>query len=283
VFDARQYELLDFGNGRKLERFGSVCLDRPCEAARGILPTDPEAWAHAAARYLRCAGASGRWMETRPLPERWIVSHGRVTLELKPTPFGHLGVFAEQAPNWDWIGGRLAERAARVLNLVAYTGGSSLAAAAAGAEVVHVDAANNVVAWARRNAELSGLADAPIRWITEDARRFVEREIRRNARYDAIILDPPSYGRGPRGEPFLFSRHLESLLQNAGRLLSDEPAFLLLTHHSSGPAALRANDWFCESTGGRLARGQVESGELTIRSRCGRLLPSGNMIRWPKS
>ena len=144
----------------------------------------------------------GNGRDRRELPERWTIAHGPLQFELKRTDFGHLGLFPEQAENWDWIAERVAAagRPLKVLNLFAYTGGSTLAAAAAGAEVVHVDAAKNIVAWARRNAELSGLADAPIRWIAEDAMKFVKRELKRGNRYDAVILDPPSYGHGPQGE-----------------------------------------------------------------------------------
>ena len=216
---------------------------------------NPDLWTQADARFEGRDEQRGQWTDRRELPERWTVAHGPLRFELKRTEFGHLGLFPEQAENWDWIAraavrqrGRLARmlRAGEtpalreVLNLFAYTGGSTLAAAAAGAEVVHVDAAKNVVAWARRNAELSGLADAPIRWIAEDAMKFVKRELKRGNRYDAVILDPPSYGHGPHGEVWRLSKHLPRLLDLCAELTAGRPQFMLLTCHTPGYDAERA-------------------------------------------
>nr|MBC8426721.1 class I SAM-dependent methyltransferase [bacterium] len=206
MFSVNQYQLLDFGDGRRLERFGPLVLDRPCPAAEEVTPAEPALWQAADGRFARTDGKQGEWMSAGPLPERWTISHGPLTLELKRTEFGHLGVFAEQAANWDWLTeqisaahppGRTPDAGGsplKVLNLFAYTGASTLAAAAAGAQVTHVDAARNVLAWARRNADLSAMSAAPIRWIAEDAQKFVGRELKRENRYDAVILDPPSYG-----------------------------------------------------------------------------------------
>lgn len=212
----------------------------------------------------------------------WQIAHGPLQFELRPTPFGHLGVFPEQAANWDWIGARIrrAKGPLRVLNLFAYTGGSTLAAAAAGAEVVHVDAAKNVVAWARRNAELSNLADAPIRWITEDARKFVRREINRGERYDAVILDPPSYGHGPGGEVWKIERHLPELLADCGKLTEGRREFLLLTCHSPSFGLAEAQACFADSIFGHCQNsGRAEP--LFLSTADGRRLPSGIAVRWP--
>jgi 23S rRNA (cytosine1962-C5)-methyltransferase len=236
MFASDQYELVDFGMGRKLERFGAYLLDRPTLAAGDYVKRLPELWENVDARYTRTSGETGEWRGEVELPASWIIRHEPFALEIKPTPFGHLGVFPEQAENWDWIGERVHafiaahERRPKVLNLFAYTGGSTLAAATAGAEVVHVDAAANTVAWARRNAEVSGLSDAPIRWIVEDARRFVDRELRRGNRYDMVIADPPAYGHGPKGETWQILRDWCAMHDAVSSLLALTHA-MLWTHH----------------------------------------------------
>lgn len=237
MFAADQYELIDFGLGRKLERFGPYVLDRPALAAADFAKRLPDLWKEAHARYERTNGDQGIWHSAAALPERWTIRHEPFALEIKPTPFGHVGVFPEQAENWDWIAEKIHAFAAaepnrrpRVLNLFAYTGGSTLAAAAAGAEVVHVDAAANTVAWARRNAELSGLAAAPIRWIVEDARKFVDRELRRGNKYVMVIADPPAYGHGPKGESWQIIRDWSALFDAVSSLLAPMHA-VLWTHH----------------------------------------------------
>jgi 23S rRNA (cytosine1962-C5)-methyltransferase len=226
MFASNQYVLLDFGDGRKLERFGSLFLDRPSPAAANVERTNPSLWEDVAARFVPVDGSAssgcgprGRWIERVPVPADWIVEHAPLRFELRNCDSGHVGLFPEQAENWDWIARQVSAIRAhdddfrpRVLNLFAYTGASTLAAAAAGADVVHVDAAKSTVAWARRNAALSGLADAPIRWIAEDAPRFVAREQKRGNRYHGIILDPPSYGHGPAGQLWQIDRDLPDLL-----------------------------------------------------------------------
>ena len=282
MFAPDQYELIDFGDARKLERFGPYLLDRPCPAAEGFGKANPEIWKTAAARYERGDAERGRWKKQTKLPADWTLRHETFGLSLKLTPFGHVGVFAEQAASWDWIA-RQATRAARplrVLNLFAYTGGSTLAAAAAGCEVTHVDAAKNVVAWARGNAELSGLQNAPIRWIAEDAMRFVEREVRRGNTYDAVILDPPSYGHGPKGEVWKIGQSLFPLLKACDQLTKSQRAFILLSCHSPGfgPAeleALLADAIFGHCQGGVVAR------PLSLVSAAGGELPCGAVARWP--
>lgn len=275
-FDPSQYELLDFGNGRKLERFGDWVLDRPAPAAEGIAAARASLWKQAHARYERGEAERGAWRVSLGvgLPESWTVRHGALVLEIKPTPFGHVGLFPEQARNWDWIESqaRDANRPLAVLNLFACTGGATLAAAAAGAEATHVDSSRPVVNWARRNAELSGLADAPIRWIVEDAATFVRRELNRGRRYDAVVLDPPSYGHGPDGQVWQIERDLPDLLANCAELTAGRRVFAMLSCHSPGydPGRLRA--LLLESLG----PGQCESRPMTIETADRRALSSGS-------
>lgn len=295
MFARDQYELLDFGDGRRLERFGDVTLDRPCPAAEAFQRATPEAWTQAAARFEGRNEQQGQWTDRRELPERWTIAHDSLRFELKRSDFGHLGLFPEQAANWDWINKQIAVATSnsrelidpgaterwKVLNLFAYSGGSTLAAAAAGAEVVHVDAAKNVVAWARRNAELSGLADAPIRWIAEDALKFVKRELNRGNRYDAVILDPPSYGHGPKGEVWRLWKHLPELLSLCGELTAGRLQFMLLTCHTPGYDAHVLSDLLTEQVF-RSPAGRMKGKPLTIRAADGRELPSGVVVRWER-
>ncbi len=310
-----QYQLIDFGNGRRLERFGAITLDRPCPAADKMVPADPAAWHKADARFESVNEQEGQWICCRKLPDRWNISHGPLCFELKRTPFGHVGLFPEQAENWDWIGARVQGSGFRVqdsnlqptayslqptekvegnpestrlkeedgklkiLNLFAYTGGSTLAAAAVGAEVVHVDAAQNIVAWARRNAELSGMADASIHWISEDAMKFVKRELRRGRRYDGVILDPPSYGHGRRGEVWRLSKHLPRLLSLCNELTAGQCRFVLLTCHTPGYDAERLADMLKENFA-EIETGTITTKTLILRSAAGRELPSGTVVRW---
>jgi len=282
VFSSDQYELIDFGEGRKLERFGPYVLDRPCAAAETDRPSKPASWRGSTSRYERAGDNSGVWSPKDGLPKSWTICYGQAQFQLRPTPFGQVGVFPEQSENWDWIALQVkrANRPLKVLNLFAYTGGSTLAAARAGAEVVHIDAARNAVARARQNAKLSGLAGSPIRWIVEDAVKFVRRELRRGNRYDAVILDPPTYGHGPKGEAWKIERHLLPLLTLCGQLAQDRFAFLLLTCHtpSLGPAELEA--YLADAVFGHCQSGVVAR-RLHIRSADGRLLPSGVVARWP--
>jgi len=283
MFSPNEYQLLDFGNGRRLERFGPLCLDRPCPAAELVQRGDPGLWPEADARFERAEGQEGRWIDRRPLPGRWTIGHGRVRFELKRTEVGHLGLFPEQAACWDWIASQLVTPSSserlRVLNLFAYTGGSTLAAADAGAEVTHVDAARNVVAWARRNAELSGLSDAPIRWIAEDVLKYVNREWKRGRRYDAVILDPPTYGHGPKGEVWQFDKDLPGLLEICMKLTAPNRRFILLTCHTPQFGAERLASIFHETLGSRDC-GTIEAHELFLHAATGQELPSGVVVRW---
>ena len=241
------YTLHDFGNGRRLERFGPLLLDRPCPTAERMGKENPMAWRSADAVFHpeKKSADRGCWEAKTELGRRFCseslsVDFGVLTLELRGTPFGHAGVFPEQAANWVQVRTLLGEAARqrsipfRVLNLFAYTGGSTLAAASAtrNVEVVHVDAARNLLGWAKRNAERNGLHNAPIRWIVEDARKFVHRERKRNRTYNAVILDPPSYGHGPDGEVWKLAEHLPTLLDDLLWLIEADPLFLLLTAHT---------------------------------------------------
>lgn len=282
MFKTDQYELLDFGGGRKLERFGSYVLDRPSSTAGRAVPSQPAIWKDADARFQRETGQQGRWLGD--LPPSWEVACLDFRLHLKPTDVGHLGIFPEQAANWAAIQ-RCVRRAVaqrseppKVLNLFAYTGGSTLAAAAAGADVVHVDAATNVVAWARQNAEISGLSAAPIRWIAEDARKFVEREIRRGNQYHIVILDPPSYGHGPKGQVWKLSKHLMPLLAMCGALTTTNRLMLLLTCHSTGISAADLEAMLADSVYGSCQAGAVAR-PLWIPTADGRRLPAGLVAR----
>jgi 23S rRNA (cytosine1962-C5)-methyltransferase len=281
MFASDEYQLLDFGEGRKLERFGGVMLDRLCPAAESVSSADRELWKRFAARYERTNGDQGIWRAVGGiLPLPWAIANNSFRLELKLTDFGHLGVFPEQAANWDWIAERVRQASGptKVLNLFAYTGGSTLAAAAAGAEVVHVDAARNTVAWARRNAELSGLADAPIRWIAEDAMLFVRRELKRGNRYQAVILDPPSYGHGPKGEVWRLAEDLPELLSLCAKLTEADRRFVLLSCHSPGFGPRELGRVMAQAFG----EANIESGEMVLNSAAGRTLPCGSMARFSR-
>ena len=281
MFPLDQYELLDFGRGRKLERFGATVVDRPCPAADGLEPV-AQRW-EAEALFQRGSGRNdeGSWKRRASLPAEWTITHGEFHLQLKPTPFGHVGVFPEQAPNWDWLDKRIrsAGRPLKVLNLFAYTGGSTLAAAAAGAEVTHVDASKSVVRWARGNAAASGLEDAPIRWIHEDALKFVQREIKRGRRYDGVILDPPSYGHGPNGEPWKISRDLPALLEACAAVTAEQRQLMLLTCHSPGYGPAEVEALLADCVFGT-CQCNAQASRLTL-SASGRKLDCGVVARWP--
>ena len=281
MFSPDQYQLLDFGRGRRLEQFGRIKIDRPCPAADGIAPANPTVWDAVDARFDRAEAEKGCWRFGGEAVEPWNIACGPLSFELKLTEFGHLGLFPEQAENWEWLQRQVrdAPRPLRVLNLFAYTGASTLAVAAAGAEVTHVDSARNVMAWARRNAEISGLAQSPIRWIAEDAAKFVRRELQRGNTYDGVILDPPSYGHGPRGQVWRLTQHLPPLLSMCGELTAGRRQFMLLTCHTPGfgPPQLKRllADALDDTPPGRVA-----ARPLILRSNAGRELPSGMVVRW---
>ena len=233
----KDYELLDCGGGEKLERWGRQILVRPDPQAIWAPEGKHRGWRTADARYSRSHTGGGHW-DKKAVPESWPIRYGDLTFQVKPMNFKHTGLFPEQAANWDFAMEQIrqAGRPIRVLNLFAYTGAATVACAAAGGSVCHVDAARGMVSWAKENAKVSGLEDAPIRWIVDDCGKFVEREIRRGRRYDAIIMDPPSYGRGPSGEVWKLEENLWPFVQLVTQVLSDTPLFFLINSYTTGLA-----------------------------------------------
>ena len=233
----KDYELLDCGSGEKLERWGDQILVRPDPQAIWESERTHRGWRTANARYSRSNTGGGHW-DKKKLPESWPISYKELKFQVKPMNFKHTGLFPEQAANWDFAMDKIrnAGRPIRVLNLFAYTGGATIACAAAGASVCHVDAAKGMVAWAKENAKCSGLTEAPIRWIIDDCAKFVEREIRRGKTYDAIIMDPPSYGRGPGGEVWKLEESLFPFVKLCSQVLSDKPLFVIINSYTTGLA-----------------------------------------------
>lgn len=278
----KEYEAIDCSSGEKLERWGSYLLVRPDPQVIWDTPKEHRGWKHRNAHYHRSKKGGGEW-EFFGLPEQWDLHYGSLTFHLKPFRFKHTGLFPEQAVNWDWLGEKIrqAGRPIKVLNLFAYTGGASLAAAAAGAAVTHVDASKGMVTWAKENAIASGLPDAPIRWIVDDCVKFTEREIRRGNCYDAIIMDPPSYGRGPKGEIWKIEDNIYPLIQLCASLLSSNPLFFLVNSYTTGlqPAVLS----YMLGTALRSFGGTVDAQEIGLPvSSNGLVLPCGASGRWER-
>lgn len=280
---AEEYELLDFGNGRKLERFGELLLNRPAPSAESDRPALPQSdWAKANFIYERTSPDSGKWKPKSKLPKSWVATVGGFQFDLRPSPFGHVGVFAEQAENWAWIAKQVkrANRPIKVLNLFAYSGGSTLAAAAAGAEVTHVDSAKNIVARARGNAELNGLADHPIKWIVEDVKKYCQREVKRGNFYDAVILDPPTYGHGTKDEVWRISDDFLPLLRTCAELTSNGRTFFLASCHSSGIGPAELGAYLSDGIFGSCAV-PPKCGPMTLKTTDGRRLNAGVFARIP--
>lgn len=278
-----QYELLDSGNGKKLERFGDIVLERPCAQAVWT-PQNPDPWKKAAARFDRIGGHN--WQGRERLPDRWNVEIGGVVMKLSPTDFGHLGVFPETRSLWEWIRATLSaeknkcRQELKFLNLFAYSGGATLAAAQAGAQCCHLDASKGMVDWARENAKLNNLDDAPIRWIVDDVIKFLRREVKRGNRYDAILLDPPSFGRGKKGELYKIEQSLMTTLDLVHQVLSDDPCFVLLTSHTPGLSPIVLGNLLRQYNAG----GAIEHGEMLLTGAEGVMdLPNGNWARWINS
>jgi len=269
------YHLLDSGEGRKLERFGEHTLIRPASGAIWKPMLSEEEW-HAASSTFSREGKGG-WLDKRPLPESWNIEVGQIRFQLKRTNFGHLGIFPEQKPQWRWIAKQVArfDTPPRILNLFAYSGGSTLAAAAAGAKVTHVDASKGMIAWARENAALNGLQKAPIRWLADDVFKYLKRALRRGERYEGIILDPPSFGRGAKKELFKIEEDLTYLLTLCIELLSEEAKFLLLSCHTTGYTELTLQQLLTQKV---QREGVVESGPMLLEGPFA--LPSGIYARW---
>ena len=277
----KEYEVLDTSSGEKLERWGDYTLIRPDPQVIWSTPKTLPGWKKPNAHYHRSKKGGGEW-EFFQLPEQWDIHYKGLTFHLKPFSFKHTGLFPEQAANWDWFGEkiRLAHRPIKVLNLFAYTGGATLAAAQSGAAVTHVDASKGMVTWARENAVSSGLGNAPIRWIVDDCQKFVEREIRRGSRYDAIIMDPPSYGRGPKGEIWKIEDAIHPLVQLCSRLLSERPLFFLINSYTTGFAPSVLSYLLGTEVVPRFG-GSVMADEVGLPvTHSGLTLPCGSSGRW---
>ena len=276
------YELIDAADGSKLERWGNIILDRPDPQIIWKEKSDEKVWNRADAKYHRSKSGGGEWCFNASLPELWQIKYKHLTFNVKPMGFKHTGLFPEQAVNWDFIYESIKKRNenVNVLNLFAYTGGATVAAASAGASVVHVDAAKGMVQWAKENASVSGLKDAPIRYIVDDCIKFVDREIRRGHKYDAIIMDPPSYGRGPKGEIWKFEDELYDLLKKCELLLSDNPLFLIINSYTTGIShTVVAN--VLKMTVGKKFGGIITSDEIGLPIKSSDMvLPCGATTRW---
>lgn len=277
-----EYELLDSGEEEKLERYGQIVLARPDPQALWLKKLSVKEWAKADGAFER-KGKEGEWHTKENFPTQWPISFGGLRLAIRATSFKHTGLFPEQLSNWEWMKEQLVSHKPvtqpKILNLFAYTGGATLAAVEAGAQVTHVDASKTAVSWARENAELSGLSDKPIRWIVDDVLAFVTREIKRGNKYDAILLDPPAFGHGPKDELWKIEEDLLELISLCEKLLSDTPIFVLISGYAAGysPLALAYNlEQFVKKY-----RGKVECGDLAIEEKgSGRLLPCGIFGRW---
>jgi 23S rRNA (cytosine1962-C5)-methyltransferase len=287
----KDYEVIDTSSGEKLERWGDYILVRPDPQVIWNTPYNHKGWSKPNGHYHRSSKGGGEWEFFR-LPEEWSIKYEGInklglTFNLKPFSFKHTGLFPEQAVNWDWFSSIIKEalakeprREIKVLNLFAYTGGATLSAAAAGAQVTHVDASKGMVGWAKENAVSSGLSDAPIRWLVDDCVKFVEREIRRGNKYDAIIMDPPSYGRGPKGEVWKIEESIFPFIELTTKILSDTPLFFLINSYTTGlqPAVLT---YMIETAVVSKFGGRVEASEIGLPvSSNGLVLPCGASGRW---
>lgn len=287
----KDYEVIDCSQGEKLERWGKYLLVRPDPQVIWDTPKREKGWKRMNGHYHRSSKGGGEW-EFFDLPQEWTIHYNlpinkELTFHLKPFSFKHTGLFPEQAANWNWFSTLIADavkagRPVKVLNLFAYTGGATIAAAAAGASVTHVDASKGMVTWAKENAVSSGLGDAPIRWLVDDCVKFVEREIRRGNHYDAIIMDPPSYGRGPKGEIWKIEDAIHPLIKLCTKILSDDPLFFLVNSYTTGlaPAVLT----YMLATELKPWKGNVESQEIGLPvTESGLVLPCGASGRWSSS
>lgn len=278
-----EYEVLDTSSGEKLERWGDYLLVRPDPQVIWNTPKNNPGWKKKNGHYHRSSQGGGEWEFFR-LPNEWSIHYKELIFHLKPFSFKHTGLFPEQAANWDWFSPLIkqAGRPLKILNLFAYTGGATLAAAKAGAQVTHVDASKGMVTWAKENAVSSGLADAPIRWLVDDCVKFVEREIRRGNTYDAVIMDPPSYGRGPKGEIWKIEESIFPFIESTAQILSKDAVFYLVNSYTTGlqPAVLSymINTSIVSRFGGRVTADEIG---LPVREN-GLVLPCGASGRWQR-
>lgn len=280
----KDYELLDCAEGEKLERWGDIILRRPDPQVIWKEKSNPSLWDKADAHYHRSRSGGGEWEFYKKLPDGWKISYRDLTFNVKPTGFKHTGLFPEQAANWDFIDEKIrnAGRDIKVLNLFAYTGGATLAAAAAGASVCHVDAAKGMVTWAKDNASASNLREKPVRYIVDDVIKFVQREHRRGNKYDAIIMDPPSYGRGPNGEVWKLENELYGLISSCIDILSDDPLFMIVNSYTSGVSSTIISNLISLTVKKKFG-GIVTNDEIAIPIKAsGLCLPCGAATRWVK-
>lgn len=278
----KDYKLIDTSNGEKLEAWKDIVLIRPDPQIIWKTSRKSPLWNNAHGHYQRSSSGGGSWEFKKKIPESWEISYNKLTFNIKPTGFKHTGLFPEQAVNWEWMKNKIqsAKRPVNVLNLFAYTGGATLACAEAGANVCHVDASKGMVQWARENAASSHLDDKPVRWIVDDCEKFVSREIRRGKSYDAVIMDPPSYGRGPNGEVWKLEDSIFDLVELCSKVLSDDPLFFLLNSYTSGlsPSVMA---YILGETVGSKYGGNVSADEIGLFCEESKLvLPCGSTAIW---
>ncbi len=279
--DWQDYEILDMANGEKLERWGNIYLIRPDPQIIWKEKSYPEKWKEANARYNRSSTGGGNWQKYKKIPEAWQVKYKDLTFNIKPMGFKHTGLFPEQAVNWDWMINKIqnAGREIKILNLFAYTGGATVACSYAGASVCHVDSSKGMVSWAKENIVSSGLKDRPVRYIIDDVTKFVQREIRRGNKYDAIIMDPPSYGRGKNGEVWQFENNIADLVELCSKVLSDKPLFFLINSYTTGISAKVLENILILKLNRK--NGKLSSGEIGLPMKNSKLiLPCGIYGRW---
>lgn len=279
----KDYEILDMADGEKLERWNNVILIRPDPQIIWKEKSFKEKWKTAFARYNRSNTGGGAWQYNKKVPEKWQVKYKELTFNIKPMGFKHTGLFPEQAANWDWMINKIKseKREIKVLNLFAYTGGATVACSYAGAQVCHVDSSKGMVAWAKENIASSGLADRPVRFIIDDVTKFVQREIRRGNKYDAIIMDPPSYGRGKNGEVWQFENNISDLVELCSQVLSDDPLFFLINSYTTGISS-KVLENILNIKLNRF-KGKLSSGEIGLPMTNSKLvLPCGIYGRWEK-
>ena len=281
--DWKDYEILDMANGEKLERWGNIYLIRPDPQIIWKDKSYPNKWGQANARYNRSNTGGGAWEYKKRLPESWQIKYKNLTFNIKPMGFKHTGLFPEQAVNWDWMIKKIkdSKREINVLNLFAYTGGATVACLSAGASVCHVDSSKGMTTWAKENVESSGLRDRPVRFIIDDVVKFVQREIRRGRKYDAIIMDPPSYGRGKNGEVWQFENNIADLVELCTKVLSDDPLFFLINSYTTGISSKVLENLLYLNM--KNYKGTISSGEIGLPMKDSKLvLPCGIYGRWEK-
>lgn len=280
--DWKEYKIIDMANGQKLEKWGNVVLSRPDPQIIWKNKSFPEEWKKANAIYSRSKTGGGSWEYKRKMPDSWKIHYKDLTFNIKPMGFKHTGLFPEQAVNWDWMRGKIekSKKTVKILNLFAYTGGATVACLASNAEVCHVDSSRGMVTWAKENVQASGLSDKKVRYIVDDVAKFVNREIRRGNRYDGIIMDPPSYGRGTNGEIWQFENNIYDLVELCTNVLSDNPLFFLINSYTTGISSTVLAD-ILNLTVQKKYKGRVESGEIGLpMDNSNLILPCGIYGRW---